>query len=73
MLKWEYTWFQESWVLFYEDKPKYKRFENGTMNGSEYLSYLGGLGWELVGVCTYGTIPEEVRYLLKRPIENKDS
>lgn len=74
MQKWSYWWFCSSEDEFYTDKGKRKKFENGTMNGEEFLYHLGSQGWELVAAIPVATnnscgLTGYIKYILKKPFE----
>ena len=67
MQKWDYKWMNASDDAFYGDRCK--AYCNNTMNGFEYLRYLGSLGWELVSVTSGDEHNSRHIYLIKKPIE----
>jgi len=68
MQKWEYTWLYIDNDKIIGKRKGDKEFSNGK-TASEYIDYLGGLGWELVSVTPCMQSMSYHLYWFKRPIE----
>lgn len=70
MQKWAYYWFVVLEDLNQFDSEKHKQFNNRSMNGDEFLSFLGTRGWELVSAVPRAfNGSTSVKYIFKKPIE----